>query len=174
MPSYFVANPPQSMNTKFSRPSLSALMAASVKSPHPNRWWLLATWARTVSVAFSKRTPCFSPSRKVAWLWDRSTQIGCNLLIDILQWWRELYPIRHREAQSHCLSRFVIRVLTDYHNPHLIERTEIESIENQSSRRIAGELSVLLFHLFYQLQEIGFLKLSPLIALPMKALSLHP
>ena len=45
------------MNTRLSRRSLKALMAASVKVAHPSLWWLLASCARTVSVALSSSTP---------------------------------------------------------------------------------------------------------------------
>ena len=42
---------------------MSALMAASVNSSQPLRWWLAAWCARTVSVALSSSTPC--PAHRV-------------------------------------------------------------------------------------------------------------
>ena len=54
---FFFANPPHSKNTTPSFLSDSFLITASVKVSQPFPWWLPASCARTVSVAFNNNTP---------------------------------------------------------------------------------------------------------------------
>src|SRR4051794_40423204 len=56
--SFFWAYAPHNTNTTRSRFSLTLRMMASVNNSQPRPRWLLGSWARTVSTAFSNKTPC--------------------------------------------------------------------------------------------------------------------
>lgn len=60
----------------------------------------------------------------------------------------------------------MIRILTDDDNLHLIERREVESIEDEVSGRIARTILILLSDSFRELLEIRSLKLRLEILLP--------
>ena len=64
------------------------------------------------------------------------------------------------------LSWFVVRVLPDNNYFHLIERAEVEGIEDKRTRRIAGTRLVFLPHLCRELLKIRFLKLSSQLLFP--------
>ena len=98
-----------------------------------------------------KQHPLFSPARQIAGSGDGCPKVGLYLLEDVLQGRGKLDAVLHREAQPVGLTRFVIRILSDDHHLHLVERTQVEGIEYQLTRRIAGGLHILLSHRFSQL-----------------------
>ena len=83
------------------------------------------------------------PSCKVAGVWDRRAEVELYLLEDVLQRWWKRYAVAHREAQSVSLSRFVIRVLSDDDHFHLVERTQVEGVEDKVSWGIACGVHIL-------------------------------
>ena len=60
----------------------------------------------------------------------------------------------------------MIRILPNNHHFHLIERTQVEGIENQLTRRIADSLRILLPHSLSQLCKIRLLELCAKVRLP--------
>ena len=64
------------------------------------------------------------------------------------------------------LSRFMVRVLSDDDHLHLVERTQVEGIEDQSSRRIARSGVVFLSDGGGQLCEVRLLELLLQVFLP--------
>ena len=70
------------------------------------------------------------PTGKVPAFGYRNAQVVLNLLENVLEGRREGHPVVHREAQAVRLSRSVVRVLSDDHHLCLVERAEIEGIEN--------------------------------------------
>ena len=103
--------------------------------------------------------PLFCPARQIACSRDGCAEVCLNLLEDVLQRRRKHHPVLYGKTQPVSLSWLVIRILTDDDHLHLVERTEVEGIEDQSAGRIAGGLLILLSHGLCQLCEIGLLKL---------------
>lgn len=78
-----------------------------------------------------QQDPLLGPARQITCLRKGRAQIILNLLEDILQRWRKLYPVLNGETQSMCLSRLMIRVLSDDDHLHLVKGTQVESIEDE-------------------------------------------
>ena len=106
------------------------------------------------------------PARQVARGRNRCAEVGLYLLEDVLQRRREHHPVLHREAQPVGLSRLVVRVLSDDHHFRLVEWAEVEGVENEFARRVAGAGLVFLSDGFCQLSEVGLLKLWRQLFLP--------
>ena len=100
-----------------------------------------------------------SPARQVARRRDRLSEVELYLLEDVLKRRRKRHACRHREAQTLRLTRLVVRVLTDNHHLHRVERTEVEGVEDERTRRIARRCGIFLAHEVGELGEIGLLKL---------------
>lgn len=64
------------------------------------------------------------------------------------------------------LTRFVVRILTNEHYLHLVERTLVESIEYETAWRIARMLRIFGTHECYELFEVGFVELRLQLCLP--------
>ena len=89
----------------------------------------------------------------------RPAQISLYLLEDINKRGRRHHPFLHREAQSFSLSRLMIRVLSYYHHLHLVERTEVEGIENLVSGRVTDSGRIFSTHKIYKTCEIRLVEL---------------
>ena len=107
-----------------------------------------------------------SPSCQIAALRNGCSQVLLYLLEDILQRGRKLHTVLHREAQPVGLSRFVIRVLSDNHHLHAVERTQVEGIEYQGAWRIARACRIFLTHSTRQSCEVRLLKFRLQMLLP--------
>lgn len=94
------------------------------------------------------------PSCEVAREGYVSADVVLDFLVDIHERRGDAHTVGHRECQSLCLSRLMVRVLPQYHHLHAIERTAVESIENQLSRRIDPELLILAPHEVSEMAEI--------------------
>ena len=94
------------------------------------------------------------PPTQTAGRWHLLAQISLYLLEDVNKRWRRRYPFLYRKAQTFCLSRLMIRVLTYYHDLHLVERTQVEGIEYLASWWITGCGGILLTHEVYQIGEV--------------------
>ena len=107
-----------------------------------------------------------SPTGQVARGRNRLAQVVLYLLEDVLQRRRKRHSVGNGEAQSLRLTRFVVRVLTYYHHLHLVERTQIEGVEDEATRRIAGLGGVFLAHEVGELGEVRLLKLLLQVLVP--------
>ena len=106
------------------------------------------------------------PALQVAAGGHGSAHVLLYLLEDVLQRGREGHAVLHREAQAVSLAGLVVGVLADDDHLHLVEGAQVEGIEDEAARRIAGSSGVFLSHAFGQLCEIGFLKLALQVLLP--------
>ena len=82
-----------------------------------------------------------------------------NLFEDVDERWWHHHTLGDGEAQSHGLAGLVVGVLADDDNLDLVERREVESVEDKVPRGIAGTLMVFPLHGLGELLEIGRLKL---------------
>ena len=83
------------------------------------------------------------PFLKIARPRHRHTQVVLQLLENVLQTRWERHTIRHRKRQTMRLTWTMIWVLAQNHHFHLVERREVESVENQRSGRINSILTFL-------------------------------
>lgn len=83
-----------------------------------------------------------------------------KFLVDVDKRRRNAYAVWHREAQSHGLSRLVVWVLPKDDNLNFAERTEVEGIENQRSRRITGYLSIFRTNKIGEFDKVFLVKLT--------------
>ncbi len=74
-----------------------------------------------------------SPTFQVAIGRNCHAQVVRNLLVNVYQRGRCLDTVAHRKTQAMRLSRAVIRVLPQYHHPHLLKRRRVQRVENQRS-----------------------------------------
>ena len=84
------------------------------------------------------------PARQVATNGSSDAQIGFDLLIDIAQARRQSHTFAHRERQAMRLSRPVIGVLPENHDPHLIKWCHRQRRQALSTRRVNRLARVLL------------------------------
>ena len=89
-----------------------------------------------------------------------------DLLVNILQGWRQRHLFRDREAQSVCLSWLMIGILPHNYDFDILERAPVESIKNKFCRRIDCLVCILLPYVFCQPFEIRFTKLFLQMSLP--------
>ena len=87
------------------------------------------------------------------------SQVAVYLLDDIHQRRRHLHSLRDTEAESMRLPRLMIRVLSQNHHLHLVERGAVEGGEDVATLRIAGVLGSLLDKEFLELGKVWRLKL---------------
>ena len=106
------------------------------------------------------------PSREVARLWHRRAEVIANLLEYVLQRRRKRHTIVHGEAQPVGLPRLMLGVLPYYHHLNLVERTEIEGVEDEPSGRITLVLPVFLSHEIGEVGEIRLFKFLPEMLFP--------
>ena len=99
------------------------------------------------------------PRRQTAAGKRRQTEVGLQLLADILQRRRQLHPLLHREGQTMRLARLMIRVLPKDHDPHPFRRREGKSVEYVRLRRKNGRVRVSVRDLFLQLLEVRCVQL---------------
>ena len=77
-----------------------------------------------------------------------------------------MHTVLHRKTQSVGLPRLMIRVLSDNHHLHLVERAEVEGIENQVPWWIACCLHIFLSDSSSQLLEVRLLKFALQLRFP--------
>lgn len=130
-----------------------ALMASGCMGTHRER-------------GIQQQHPLFGPSSEVSRSRDRPSQILFYLPENILQRRWKRHAVVHREAESVSLPILMIRVLTNNDHLHLIKRTQIKSIENQSTRRETCSLRIFLPYKISQIREIRLLKFSTDMRLP--------
>ena len=103
----------------------------------------LATMAESLMLSdreagVEKEDTLSCPTCQVATLRDRCSRLSLYLLEDVLKRGRELYAVVHAEAESVCLSRAVIGILTEDDDTNLIEWRRIEGVEDEPTGRIAS------------------------------------
>ena len=76
------------------------------------------------------------PAQQVAARGHRLAEVALDFLEDIQKRRRVRHTVLHREAESMRLPRFVIRVLPEDDDLHLVERTVGKGVEDIRSRRI--------------------------------------
>ena len=108
----------------------------------------------------------FGPTCQIATLRNGRPQVLLYFFEDVLQGGRKLYAVLHREAKPMRLTWFMVGVLTNDNHLHLVEGTEVESIENLGTWWITGRRGVLLTHGASELLEVGLLKLLLQVFLP--------
>ena len=69
-----------------------------------------------------------------------------------------MYSVVNGETKSVCLTRSVIRILSDDYYFYLIERTKVESIEDQFSRREDLILAIFAFDEIGQCAKVVFVE----------------
>lgn len=100
-----------------------------------------------------------SPSSQTSARGHGYAEILLYLLEDIDQRRRKGNAVCHGEAQAFGLSRLMIGVLSDDHHLHLVERAEVEGVEDKTGRRIDDTVCVFAPDKIGQFLEIGFVKL---------------
>ena len=108
----------------------------------------------------------FRPPRQVSRHRHGRPQVISNLLEDVLQRRREGDAFLNREAQPMSLSGLMIGILANDDHLHLVERTEVEGVEDEAGRRVARRLLVLLSDGGRQLLEVRLLELRLQLRLP--------
>lgn len=98
------------------------------------------------------------PALKIARGRKRRPRVGAYFFEDIDQRRRHSHPVGNRETQSVGLSRIMIRILTENHHLHLVERTGVESSENVACRRKHHVRGILLAHERGERCEIRLIK----------------
>ena len=106
------------------------------------------------------------PTGEIAICRHRLAEVGLYLLEDVDKRRRHDNALRHREAQPHGLSLLVIRILPDDHHLHLVEGTEVESVEDQMARREALLRLVFFFHLLGEAGKVRLVKLRAQVLFP--------
>lgn len=101
------------------------------------------------------------PAYKASALRHRRAQVVLNLFEYVDKRWRKRHAVAHREAQSLSLPRLVVGVLSEYHHLNLVERAQVEGVEDKSSRRIARMVAVFVV---YKVDKIGKVRLFKLTA----------
>ena len=105
--------------------------------------------------------PFPSPFLEIARARHGHAEVVVQLLEDILQAGRERHTVGHREREAVGLSRAVVRVLTQDDHLHLVERREVEGVEDQGTRGIYGILPLLADEKRLEVGEIRCLELRP-------------
>ena len=105
-----------------------------------------------------QQNPLLCPSREIAGHRNRSTKVLLYLLEDILKRRGKCHTVAHRETEPMCLPWAMIGILTDDHHLHLVDGTEIESIEYQTARGIACGGLILLAYKIRKRDEIRLSK----------------
>ena len=77
-----------------------------------------------------KQHALVGPAFKIAARRHRRAYVGRYLFENIDERRRHGYAVVDRKTQSMCLIYIVIRVLTQYHNLNLVERTAVEGVED--------------------------------------------
>ena len=160
------AKPPHNMKTKWSRPSLSARMAASVKVVHPRPLMAVGLMRPHRQGSVQKQHALLGPTSQVARRRHLDTQVVSDFLVYIEKRGRQRDSFGHGEAQAHCLPRLVVGILPYDHHPHTVVGAKVESIENQPARGITREGGILLSHRLGKLGKIRFRKLRLQMGLP--------
>ena len=106
------------------------------------------------------------PALQIARLGYGGTEVLLYLLEDVLQGWREGYAVLDGEGESVSLARLMVRVLPYDDDLDLLERTQVEGIEDKPPRRVARARGILLTYGGGELQEIRLLKLSRQVFFP--------
>jgi len=122
---FFYAGLPQSKNTIPVSYSFIIFMTSSVNFCQPPVLWDSGFESTTVRTSLSNKTPnfkkysnitLFSPESQISMVWNLKTfniRITCDLLEDIFQAWRWRNSFRHWEAETHCLTRLMIWILSN-------------------------------------------------------------
>ena len=100
------------------------------------------------------------PASKVTACGNRRACVGVDFLENVLQRWRKRHTVVHRETEPMRLPRLVIRILTDNHYFHLVERRGIKCRKYLRARRenLFGGIFLL-----YKFGEIGKVWLIPFL-----------
>ena len=110
--------------------------------------------------------PLVGPTGEVSARRDVDAQVALDFLEDVLKGRREGHALVHGETESVCLSGTVVRVLSDNHHFGLMERTEIEGVEDEFSRRIDGCRAVFCTHKISETDEIVLFKFGGKLLFP--------
>jgi len=102
-----------------------------------------------------------SPFFKIPMRRNGTPQILLKFLENINKTRRCLNPLRHRKRKPHCLTRAMIRILSDDNSLERIKRCRIQGIENQMLRWVYSYTPVtnLTFHKFTQILKIRLFQL---------------
>ena len=98
------------------------------------------------------------PTCKVTAFRTRSAQITLYLLENVFQRRGEWDSRLNRKAQSMRLTRFMIRILTQYDCLDFIKRTKVKGIEYLTTGRIHYPGGIFRTYEFYQIGKIRFVK----------------
>ena len=93
---------------------------------------------RTVSVAFSNRTPCRAHGVRSPLVGIGTSRSSCELAEHVGERGWDRDPVGHREAQSVGLSGTVVGVLSEDHDPHRCQRREVQRCEHLILGRVHG------------------------------------
>ena len=110
--------------------------------------------------------PLVGPTGEVSARRDVDAQVALDFLEDVLKGRREGHAVVHGETESVCLSGTVVRVLPNNHHLSLMERTEVEGIENEFPRRIDGRCAVFCTHKIGEADEIVLFKFGGKLLFP--------
>ena len=106
------------------------------------------------------------PPRQVARDWHGCPHVALYLLEYIQERWRHGYTIRNREAEAHGLSLLMVGVLPDDDYAHVVERAEVEGVEDKAPGRVARMLLILGAHELGKVGKVGLVKLAADVAAP--------
>ena len=88
--------------------------------------------------AVEKQHTLSGPARQITRPWSLLHTFVDDLLVDVLQRWRLVRPLPHRERQAHGLAGLVVRILTHDDDLDLAKRRQAERVEDLVHRRIDG------------------------------------
>ena len=131
----------------------AALVTARLMCPHGER-------------GVEQQHALLCPSHKASTLRRGLSEVAAYLAEDIYERRREPYSVVHREAKPVCLSRLMIRVLTDNHRLYLVERAQVEGIEDKFPGRVTRAGGILRAYKSRKGCKVGFVKLCGKLRVP--------
>jgi hypothetical protein len=172
-PRFFRAEAPHRMNTTRSGLALTARRTSSVKVSQPLPWCDAAWLARTVRVALRRSTPWRGPGIEAAVRRRIDPEVVAELLVDVHQRRRRGHTLSHREAEAVGLAGAVVRILSEDHDLHRLERGEVQRREHVLVRRVHRRPSPLGGDELLQLGPVRLGELPPEHRVPVGAVG-HP
>ncbi len=98
------------------------------------------------------------PLCKTSVIRDRTAQIIMELLINIHERRRDLHSLLHRKAEPVCLPVVVIGILSEDHDLHILQRSQMEGVKDILCRRKDQPCPVFMIHCLEQLLVIWLCK----------------
>lgn len=108
----------------------------------------------------AERTVIEFPAVSILYNLRNSADVVLYFLENVDERRRQRYACLHRKAHTFRLTCAMVWVLSYNHDPHLVKRAEVESVENLVPRRITPVMTVLLMYKTGESDKVIFVKLT--------------